>query len=48
MKSIPTDAYRSDFDAGKFRYTSALYAKLLIRARWKGDLGFIGEADLAA
>jgi excisionase family DNA binding protein len=40
--------YYPDFDLGEFRYTVARYCKLLIRARWKCDPGFLDEADLAA
>lgn len=47
-EAAPPDAYRPDFDPGKFRYAAALYANLLIRARWKCEPGFLAEADLAA
>jgi hypothetical protein len=36
------------FDAGQFRYLVARYLKLLIRARYLHDPGFISRSDLAA
>src|SRR5829696_5597613 len=42
------EIYRPDFDLGAFRHAAARYVKLLIRARWKCDPGFLGQDDLAA
>lgn len=36
-----------DFDSGEFRYAVARYIRLLIRARWKCEPGFLPGADLA-
>jgi len=36
------------FDPGEFRHAAARYVKLLIRARWQAEPGFLAEADLAA
>ena len=33
-------------DLGEFRYSAAKYVKLLIRARWKIDPGFLSTAEL--
>jgi len=38
----------SGFDPGEFRHAAARYVKLLIRARWQAEPGFLPEADLAA
>ncbi|MFO0881521.1 MAG: hypothetical protein U0840_29835 [Gemmataceae bacterium] len=35
------------FDLGEFRYSVARYLKLLIRARWRCDPGFLSQKDLA-
>src|SRR5947208_2088365 len=43
-----TDIYYPDFDLGEFRYATARYVKLLIRARWRCDPGFLSQADLLA
>lgn len=43
-----TDIYYPDYDLGEFRYATARYVRLLIRARWKCDPGFLRQADLAA
>ena len=39
--------FHPDFDLGDFRYAVARYAKLLIRARWKCEPGFLPTAQLA-
>ena len=39
--------YRSGFDLGEFRHAAARYIKLLIRARWKAEPGFLPESVLA-
>jgi hypothetical protein len=45
----PYDAvYHPDFDLGNFRHAVARYIKLLIRARWKCEPGFLSQEDLAA
>jgi hypothetical protein len=36
-----------DFDLGAFRFAVARYVKLLIRARWKHQPGFLSQAELA-
>jgi hypothetical protein len=40
--------YHPDFDLGDFRFAVARYAKLLIRARWKSDPGFLSRQHLLA
>ena len=35
------------YDLGLFRYTAARYVKLLIRARWKSNPGFLAQNELA-
>src|SRR6478672_9064376 len=39
-------AYEPDFDLGDFRYAVARYVKLLIRARWKCEPGFLSDEEL--
>jgi hypothetical protein len=36
-----------NFDQGEFRYLAAKAVKLLIRARWKSEPGFLSDQDLA-
>src|SRR5262245_54260411 len=48
MFTPDSEYYCPDFDLGVFRYAAARYVKLLIRARWKVDPGFISKEDLAA
>ena len=43
-----SDVRHSRFDLGDFRYATARYVKLLIRARWQSDPGFLSKSDLAA
>jgi hypothetical protein len=40
--------YYFDFDLGAFRYAAARYVKLLIRARWKVEPGFLPRETLTA
>jgi len=37
---------RPEFDLGAFRFAVAKYVKLLIRARWRDDPGFLGDQAL--
>lgn len=38
--------FRPEFDLGNFRYAVAKYVRLLIRARWRDDPGFLDEQAL--
>jgi hypothetical protein len=38
--------YRPEFDLGEFRYAVAKFVKLLIRARWRDDPGFMDDQAL--
>jgi hypothetical protein len=40
--------YHPDFDLGDFRHTVARFVKCLIRARWKGEPGFLPDGVLTA
>ena len=40
------DDFRPEFDLGAFRYAVAKYVKLLIRARWKDNPGFLSAQAL--
>lgn len=40
--------YHPDFDLGEFRYTLARYVKLLVRARYRCEPGFLNSEELAA
>jgi hypothetical protein len=35
------DFFHPNFDPGEFRRTAAKYVKLLIRARWRSEPGFL-------
>lgn len=41
------EIFYPDFDLGAFRYAVARYVKLLIRARWRCEPGFLADDDLA-
>jgi hypothetical protein len=38
--------FRPDFDLTQFRHAVARYVKLLVRARWQSEPGFLSESDL--
>lgn len=40
------EMYYPEFDLGEFRYAAARYVKLLIRARWKCEPGFLPSQTL--
>jgi hypothetical protein len=40
------DVFHPEYDLGTFRYAVARYVKLLIRARWKVEPGFLSEEEL--
>lgn len=46
MDAFNSDFFYPDFDLREFRHRVASYVKLLIRARWKSDPGFLSESDL--
>jgi hypothetical protein len=38
--------FRPDFDLTQFRHAVARYVKLLVRARWQSEPGFLSDSDL--
>jgi len=46
MESDDESPFYPGVDPGEFRYTVAKFVKLLIRARWKADSGFLSRDDL--